>query len=80
MSTPRNAEGESGEVSIPEDPSDEAREQLKENDELLREGDVPTPDVTVPTDDEEQREKREEDEQADHLLHDGDMHDPSIEP
>lgn len=46
-----NARGpgdESGDTSIPEDPTEEAREQLQENDEHLREGDEPTPERTVP--------------------------------
>lgn len=89
MSDPRDSDGTSGDAPIPDDPSGEAREQLEENDELLREGDEPTPRETVPRHgvsrhrhvlDEEQREKRDEDEQAHHLMHDEDLPDPAIEP
>lgn len=48
MSDPRDPDGESGDLPVPDDPSGEAREQLDENDEHLREGDEPTPDDTVP--------------------------------
>ena len=48
MSDPRSPDGESSVTPIPDDPIGEAREQLEENDEHLREGDDPTPDETVP--------------------------------
>ena len=48
MSNPRGTDGERDEMPVPEDPGGEAREQLEENDEHLREGDEPTPEETVP--------------------------------
>ncbi len=48
MPEPRAPDGKSDNIPIPQDPSGEAREQLEENDEHLREGDEPTPDETVP--------------------------------
>lgn len=48
MSDSRSPDGESSVTPIPDDPTGEAREQLEENDEHLREGDEPTPDDTVP--------------------------------
>lgn len=44
----RHPGDESGDTSIPGDPTEEAREQLQENDDHLREGDEPTPEETVP--------------------------------
>lgn len=48
MLNPRVPDDESKATPIPEDPTAEAREQLEENDEHLREGDEPTPEETVP--------------------------------
>lgn len=50
MSDPQvpNDEIPTDEMVTAENPGDEAREQLKENDRLLREGDEDTPEDTVP--------------------------------
>lgn len=76
----RDSDGVSDETLVPEDPTGEAREQLKENDKHLRKGDQPLDEKRSDSIDAEQREKHDEDEEANHLLHGEDLPDPEIEP